>query len=186
MMRVLVDCGHTGGSPGFDPGAVGPAGTKEADVVLKVSKFLRDYLSLHDVESILSRENDDASIDELWTRVKMVEDNNCDILVSIHCNAAENQQAHGYERFTWTNDPPSAALADYIYESYSAFFPDMAGRGLKQANFGVLKGDFPSVLIELAFITNIVEEYFLNDEAMQMRMARAIGEGILAWKEMSS
>ena len=56
-------------------------------------------------------------------------------------------------------------------------------RGVKQANFYVLRGTFmPSVLIELGFITNKEEEKKLIDFRYQKRLAKAIFKSIKEFK----
>jgi N-acetylmuramoyl-L-alanine amidase len=50
---------------------------------------------------------------------------------------------------------------------------------VEQAGFAVLKApDIPSILVEMAFISNPEEEQRLNDEAYQERLAEAILRGI--------
>ncbi len=56
-------------------------------------------------------------------------------------------------------------------------------RGVKQANFYVLKGAFmPSVLIELGFLSNAEEERLLINDEYQQRLARTIFEGLKRFK----
>ncbi|MFO7660172.1 MAG: N-acetylmuramoyl-L-alanine amidase [Candidatus Cloacimonadaceae bacterium] len=56
-------------------------------------------------------------------------------------------------------------------------------RGIKQANFYVLRGAFmPAVLVEMGFISNSVEESFLVNRQYQERLARTIFEGIKSFK----
>jgi N-acetylmuramoyl-L-alanine amidase len=56
-------------------------------------------------------------------------------------------------------------------------------RGIKQANFYVLRGAFmPAVLVEMGFISNSVEEAFLVNLQYQERLARTIFEGIKSFK----
>ncbi|HNW24626.1 MAG TPA: N-acetylmuramoyl-L-alanine amidase [Candidatus Cloacimonas sp.] len=56
-------------------------------------------------------------------------------------------------------------------------------RGVKQANFYVLRGAFmPSILIEMGFISNAEEEQLLVNEEYQERLARTIFEGIKRFK----
>ena len=55
---------------------------------------------------------------------------------------------------------------------------------VEQAGFVVLKSlDVPSVLVELAFISNPAEERRLRDDAHQWRMARAILAGVKDYRE---
>ncbi len=56
-------------------------------------------------------------------------------------------------------------------------------RGVKQANFYVLRGAFmPAVLIELGFLSNLAEEALLGNDEYQDRLARTIFEGIKRFK----
>lgn len=56
-------------------------------------------------------------------------------------------------------------------------------RGVKQANFYVLRGAFmPSILIEMGFISNLEEEQLLVNPEYQERLARTIFEGIKRFK----
>ncbi len=56
-------------------------------------------------------------------------------------------------------------------------------RGVKQANFYVLKGAFmPSILIELGFLSNPDEERLLVNGDYQQRLARTIFEGLKRFK----
>jgi N-acetylmuramoyl-L-alanine amidase len=57
-------------------------------------------------------------------------------------------------------------------------------RGVKQAPFFVLVGcEMPSILLEIAFISNSHEEGLLNDPAWQQKAAEAVFEGIKTYKE---
>ena len=56
-------------------------------------------------------------------------------------------------------------------------------RGVKQANFYVLRGAFmPSILVEMGFISNAEEEHLLVNPEYQNRLARTIFEGIKRFK----
>lgn len=55
----------------------------------------------------------------------------------------------------------------------------LESRGVKQAGFVVLKSvEFPSVLVETAFINNPVEVRLLRDPAFQKKMAKQISTGV--------
>lgn len=56
-------------------------------------------------------------------------------------------------------------------------------RGVKQANFYVLRGAFmPAILIEMGFISNLEEEALLANPEYQERLARTIFEGLKRFK----
>jgi len=55
-------------------------------------------------------------------------------------------------------------------------------RGIKQAGFAVLKSvEFPSVLVETAFINNPREVRLLRDPAFQQELGRQLSRGVLAY-----
>jgi N-acetylmuramoyl-L-alanine amidase len=55
----------------------------------------------------------------------------------------------------------------------------LESRGIKQAGFVVLKSvEFPSVLVETAFINNPVEARLLRNETFQQKMAHQLAEGV--------
>ena len=55
-------------------------------------------------------------------------------------------------------------------------------RGVRQANFLVLRGiSMPSVLLELAYLTNQRDAAEIQKEAVQRRMARAVADGVVSY-----
>ena len=180
VRKVCIDPGHGG----TDPGAIGPGGLKEKDVNLIVAKQVADHLSRHGVQAQLTREDDrDISLAE---RCKASNDFKVDAFVSIHCNAAENQAAHGTE--TWYVSPTGKLIAQKVQAELVPAL-DRADRGVKQGNMYVLKNTkAPAVLTELAFISNAGEEKLLASQDFQGRAAEAVARGVLAylgitWKE---
>jgi N-acetylmuramoyl-L-alanine amidase len=63
---------------------------------------------------------------------------------------------------------------------------DLDDRGVKQANFYVMRGtmgSMPSILVEMGFISNRNEEKRLRSGAFQNKLSEAIFEGVKAFKE---
>lgn len=174
-MRVAIDPGHW--SPG-DPGAVGHGGTTEAYITMAVSRLIEQKLVDlgHVVTLTHFGEPDDYDANDLWPRVQRAIEWGADCFVSIHCNGAESMQAHGFETFCLRDGDDS--LQNRVHDSVIASI-GLLDRGKKQAGFAVLKGPFPSVLVELDFITNPVVEGQLIDPAYQQQFADAIAAGIV-------
>ncbi|MBL7052510.1 MAG: N-acetylmuramoyl-L-alanine amidase [Candidatus Marinimicrobia bacterium] len=91
---IVLDAGHGG----KDPGAVGKHGLREKDVTLGVAKRLgkkiQDRLGVR-VE--YTRETD--KFVELWRRAEIANEIGGDLFVSVHCNAAKNRKASGFETY---------------------------------------------------------------------------------------
>ena len=178
---------------GRQPGAVGPTGVQEKNIALAVSRLLREMLITPpdkaprqaQVAVTLTRDSD---IDvALTARADMANAWRADAFVSIHCNAAVNRQAHGFEVFTSPGQNRSDVLAEEIIKAVALAFPalrirrDMTdGDSDKEARFTVLtRARIPAVLVEMAFISNPAEERMLASVDFQQRMAGAIATGIL-------
>jgi N-acetylmuramoyl-L-alanine amidase len=107
--RVVIDPGHGG----HDPGAVGPNGLFEKDVVLDIALKVRDAMKkeypYYDV--ILTRDKD--VFIPLKDRAKIANNIGADLFLSIHANASPNRHARGIETYflNWTDDEEALRVA---------------------------------------------------------------------------
>ena len=92
IKTIVIDPGHGG----KDPGAVGPNGTREKDLVLDVAKRLAKIIKkkMH-VKVILTR-NDDTFV-PLAVRTQMANEKKADLFISIHVNASLSPETKGFE-----------------------------------------------------------------------------------------
>jgi len=75
----------------------------------------------------------------------------------------------------------SSDLAGEVQRRVRSVHPSI-DRGVKQANFAVLRGSFmPAVLVEVGFGTNPAEAAFLTTPARQLELARSIAEATVAY-----
>ena len=96
VRRVMIDPGHGG----HDPGTVNRrTGAREKDIVLAVSRYLREELARRSgVEPMLTR-SDDRFI-PLKQRPKMARQADADLFISIHVNAEpRGSSARGFETY---------------------------------------------------------------------------------------
>lgn len=179
-MRICLDPGHW--KPA-DPGAVGPGGTCEADVAMEICHGLEQQLVELGCQVLLTHTGDldDYEANDLWPRVERGIDWGADCFISIHCNGAENPQVHGFETYSSRGLDDSDRLQDCIHQSVITALPELLDRGQKEAGFAVIKGPFPSVLIETEFITHPTGEGLLTDPSIQQRFATAISAGVMAF-----
>jgi N-acetylmuramoyl-L-alanine amidase len=92
---IVIDPGHGGKK---SPGAIGPDGTMEKDVVLDVSRRLGNLLeSRLGVKVVYTRDKD--VFVPLWQRPKIANDAGGKLFISIHCNASESSRPYGTETF---------------------------------------------------------------------------------------
>ncbi|MBN1435390.1 N-acetylmuramoyl-L-alanine amidase [Candidatus Fermentibacterales bacterium] len=78
----------------------------------------------------------------------------------------------------------SSGLAEEVQSRFTEVWPDGRNRGVKQAGFYVLRGAYmPAVLVELAFISNPIEEVLLSRLDFRLRMAEAIVDAVMSFTE---
>ncbi|NPV52235.1 MAG: N-acetylmuramoyl-L-alanine amidase [Firmicutes bacterium] len=174
MKRLIcLDPGHGG----VDPGAIGQAGIKEADINLAVAMKLKTELAERGIPTVMTR--DDDTFVSLQDRASKANAANAAVFISLHCNSAQNREANGAEVYYCIGSRPGEALANAIHASLIKA-TGLVDRGVKGTGFYVLRHTkMPAVLVELAFISNSGEEELLANEGFQLKAARAIASGII-------
>jgi N-acetylmuramoyl-L-alanine amidase len=105
LRKIVLDPGHGG----KDPGAVGPGGIAEKDIVLAVAKKLAAKLKNEmGIQVVLTRK-DDRFI-PLDDRTELAKKENGDLFISLHMNASPNAEAKGIETYYLDNTDDEAAI----------------------------------------------------------------------------
>jgi len=106
---IAIDPGHGG----RDPGAIGPAGTHEKNIVLAISRELaRQINATPGMRAHLVRDND--SYIELPQRALRARRAKADMFVSIHADAAHNRAAYGSSVYTLSTRGASSQQARWL------------------------------------------------------------------------
>ncbi len=113
LIIVALDPGHGG----EDPGAIGPAGTREKDVVLRVAHLLRDRINATTVggnpmRAFLTRDGD--FFVPLHVRVQKARRVQADLFVSIHADAFVTPTARGASVFALSQSGASSTAARWL------------------------------------------------------------------------
>lgn len=220
---IAIDAGHGG----EDPGAIGPRGTFEKDVVLAVAKKLAHLVEKEPgMRPLLIRDRDVYV--PLRVRKETARQANADMFISLHADAVARSTVQGASVYTLSqsgasteaarllaerensadlvrgisledkDDQVVSVLLDLSRAATAEFSISLAEKILRRlgevgklhktqvehAGFAVLKSlDMPSVLVELAFISNPAEERRLVNENYQWRLAQAIMQGIRDYRD---
>ncbi|MDD2897354.1 MAG: N-acetylmuramoyl-L-alanine amidase [Desulfuromonadaceae bacterium] len=94
IRRIVVDPGHGG----HDPGAVGPSGIQEKDVVLAIGLRLRELFREELGVDVVMTRSTDVFI-PLEERTAIANKVGADLFLSVHANAAPNRSAAGIETY---------------------------------------------------------------------------------------
>lgn len=106
LKRVVIDAGHGG----KDPGAIGPGGVREKDIVLDIAKRLKDELERRGDFQIVMTRSDDRFI-TLDKRTQIANKERADLFISIHANSSKTRSARGFEVFYISNTADDTSRA---------------------------------------------------------------------------
>jgi len=106
---VVIDPGHGG----EDPGAIGPNGVREKQVVLAVAKALKSKIDAQrGFKALMTRESDYYI--GLRERTVLARKFNADLLVSIHADAFTKPQANGASVYALSTRGASSEMARWL------------------------------------------------------------------------
>jgi len=114
---VAIDPGHGG----EDPGAIGPKGTREKDVVLKIAQLLQERIN----KTVLKTKRGDLPLRAFLTRdadfflplhvrVQKAQKVQADLFISLHADAFFTPQARGASVFALSQGAASSAAARWM------------------------------------------------------------------------
>ena len=179
--KVCIDPGHGG----MDPGAVGPTGLQEDDVVFDISKKL--MLELHNmgIDSVLTRVSKDIK-PQLSERVSASKGTDC--FISIHCNAHASL-ASGIETVYSKKGGKHKALANYVQQAIMKAHKGHKDRGIKMSpseeyprSLYVLSASLvPACLVEVEFISHPDQEKALKTDERRAVIAKSLALGLKSY-----
>ncbi len=176
-MRVFIDPGHGGADPGATFNDL-----IEKDICLEVSlRIAAGFKGRgHFVE--MSRKSD--FFVNLQRRPREANDWAADVFLSIHLNADPDPddpgmpEAKGSEFWIYPGSFKGRRVAESINLQMAKQLPAHPRRGVKEANFAVLRlTKMPAVLLELAFIDTVTSTR-LRESNVQDRFALAVVDGV--------
>jgi N-acetylmuramoyl-L-alanine amidase len=175
---VMLDPGHGG----KDPGAIGPSGLREVDVILPVAKRVAEILERQGIAVKMTRNSDYfVGLDE---RVTMSREAGASLFVSIHANSIDDRpDVNGLELYHYNLGQSFAetvhgAILDYVNKN--GFY--LADRHVRSARFLVLrKSAIPAILVETGYLTSEAEAARLRRDDYQKVMAEGIAKGIVQY-----
>jgi N-acetylmuramoyl-L-alanine amidase len=108
---VAIDAGHGG----EDPGAIGPSGTHEKNIVLAISKKLAELIRKEPgMQPVLVRDAD--YFIPLRQRSNIARKHQADLFISIHADAFHDARANGASVYTLSQSGASSEAAHWLAE----------------------------------------------------------------------
>jgi N-acetylmuramoyl-L-alanine amidase len=200
VLTVCLDPGHGGKDPGFQVGKV-----QEKKYALLLAEDVQKLLRDAGFKVFLTRTSD-ATVEKA-DRPVLANAKGADLFVSLHFNATASGSARGIETYCLT--PPLASSTNargegagtgafpgnkqndlnmlLAYQVQKSLVKDTQAedRGVRRARWAVLKTTrMPAILIEGGFLSDKEEMKKITDYAHRKKMARAIADGLVAYKKL--
>ena len=183
---VVVDAGHGGA----DPGKVSVDGSLEKDINLQIALKLQKFLQMQDVDVVLTRDSDAGLYDEnasnkkvqdMKNRVRIIEEKQPVLAVSIHQNSYHEEYVHGAQAFYYAGSEKSKELAERIQQVMALELDKDNARQAKanDSYYLLKKTSTPIVIVECGFLSNYEEAQKLSSELYQEKVAWAIHLAIM-------
>lgn len=165
-------------------GAVGVStGIPEYVTVLEISQLLKTQLESAGATVYLTRETHDVDLSN-QERAAMMNELQVDLMLRIHCDAAESAGANGIGLFVSESNAIAAQSRRYaeILQPILCACVGAKNRGITQNDnyTGQNWAEVPCIMIECGFLSNPTEDRLLNDTAYQNQLAAGICSGIIA------
>jgi N-acetylmuramoyl-L-alanine amidase len=178
IINVVIDAGHGGHDDGLTIN-----GVTEKEIVASIARKIKNNNTNKNIVIHLTR-TDDYFI-SLNDRAKFINDLKPGLVLSLHVNGNKNKENSGIEFYVSPKNP--------MYESSKKIAEDLNNRlvlnhnlksnGIKDANFMLLKNTaYPSINVELGFLTNENDRLYLTNDDQQEKMANTILEAIATLK----
>ena len=190
--RIVLDAGHGGA----DPGKVGNNDILEKDINLAIVYKLKTLFENKGFEVVLTRKDDkvladensgNVKVEDLRNRVKLIEDVNPIMTISIHQNSFPDGSVSGPQVFFFDQSKEGEKLAATIQAVLNEQLNPPKQRVSKSNNdyYILKKTPTPTVIVECGFLSNETEAANLTDDAYQDKLARAIYSGVMQYLEES-
>lgn len=179
---IYLDAGHGG----VDNGAT-VNNVHEKDLNLQIVYKLKETLTSAGATVLLTRkdDNDISNPNALYrkksdfdNRIKLINNSNADLYISIHQNIYQNKKYSGPQVF-YVKD--NQKLAEIIQNTLNKYLNTK--RKVKTINntymYKLLKKK--GILIECGFISNDNERYKLKTEEYQLKLSKIITKGIITY-----
>ncbi|HET8849853.1 MAG TPA: N-acetylmuramoyl-L-alanine amidase [Marinobacter sp.] len=144
---VVVDAGHGG----EDPGAIGPRGTQEKNVVLKMAKTLADLINSQPGFTAKMTRTGDYYIG-LRNRTLLARKYNADLFVSVHADAFRTPEPRGASVFALSQRGATSETARWLAQSENR--SDLIG-GVGGVSLDGRNDMLASVLLDLSMTASI-------------------------------
>lgn len=188
VRTIVIDAGHGG----VDAGVLGvDTSTKESDINLAISKYLRGYFVDAGFTVVMTRTTQGGlygvstkgfKMRDMKKRKETIENCNADMVISVHQNFCPIPSRRGATVFFNPDSDCGKALAVSIQTSLNEMPTTVTANSALSGDYYMLKcTDSPSVIVECGFLSNAADEALLITSEYQKSIAYAVFKGAVAY-----
>lgn len=188
---IVVDAGHGGN----DPGKVSGNNVLEKDVNLQIATKLANELENAGFRVVMTRTEDNGLYKEddvnkkaadLRARCEIAEEENADLLISIHQNSFSDSNVRGGQTFYYTHSVKGKKMALLIQEHLKSADKDNTREAKANDSYYLLiHTPCICVIVECGFLSNAAEAELLVSDEYQNRLADSITDGVKEYFEVT-
>ena len=184
--RIVIDAGHGG----IDGGATSCTGARESKLNLEIALRLDALLHLLGMETVMIRSTDTSvytqgntiaaqKVSDLKERIRIVQETENALLVSIHQNTFSDAKYAGAQVF-YADNADSQRLANSLQRTLTETLNIGSNRKCKKADGIYLMQhiDRVGILVECGFVSNPQEEAKLRTADYQKKLSCVIASSI--------
>lgn len=184
---VCLDAGHGG----IDPGAISGK-THEKDINLKITLLLGNMLEQDNYKVIYTRVDDtdlapkhykERKKPDLAKRVKLINNSNCFMYVSIHLNASPASKFRGPQMYFDDINKDNEKIAEIFRKTFRKYVSTTRESEELKKLYLYRRVKVPGILAEIGFLSNPNDKYLLLQDWYQKKIATILKEGILEYEK---
>ena len=186
---IVIDAGHGG----VDGGATSCTGVLESQINLEIALKLNDLMHLLGHKTVMIRTTDISvytqgqtiaakKVSDLKERVRIVNETEDALLVSIHQNTFSDSRYGGAQVF-YAQTEESQKLAQLLQQNLISILNPDSKRKAKKADGVYLMEHIEKtgVLVECGFLSNVEEEAKLRDGTYQKMLCCVIASAVISF-----
>ncbi|GIN87883.1 germination-specific N-acetylmuramoyl-L-alanine amidase [Heyndrickxia sporothermodurans] len=186
---IIIDPGHGG-----PDGGAGDSDALEKDIALKISIKIRDYLQEQGALVMMTREDDTdlaspetkgisrRKVEDLKNRLKMINESDADLYLSIHLNSIPSPRWSGAQTFYSPHFIENKRIAKFIQNELIRNLENTKREAKTLKNIYVVKNaNKPGALVEVGFLSNPTERKNLKSEIYQEKISASIYNGVMRY-----
>ena len=174
---------------GSAPGKIGVNKSLEKDINLQIALQVKEKLEKNKIKVVMTRVDGESlsstdaanhKADDMKKRVKIINESDASIAVSIHQNSYPAEEVKGAQVFYYTHSEEGKKMAEIMQENFRLANPSNKRQAKENSTYYMIKKTkIPTIIVECGFLSNWEEAELLNSPEYQDKMAQLICDGIV-------